>query len=128
MHEFSITSSLVDAVLDLARQKGSSRVLEVHLRIGKLRALSIDQVMFSYDVLAKGTILDGSKLFITETPGTVRCVACGYHAELEMDFHFGISPLACPQCAAALTIEGGDECVITRVLMLQPSEEKRDVH
>jgi len=128
MHEFSITSLLVDAVLDLARQKGSKKVLEVHLRVGKLRALSIDQVMFSYGVLTKGTILHGSKLFITETPGSVRCASCGYHAELEMDFHFGISPLDCPKCAALLTIEGGDECVISRVQMLLPSEEHQDVH
>lgn len=126
MHEFSITSSLVDAVLDLAKQKGSSRVLEVYLKVGKLRALSLDQVRFSYGILVKGTLLEGSRLFITEVPGNVRCSACGYHAELDMDFHFGIAPLACPQCATPLLIEGGDECVISRVRMLQPSKETQD--
>ncbi len=125
MHEFAITSSLVEALLDLAKQQGSRQVLEVHLRIGKLRALSTDQVRFSYDVLAKGTILEGSKLLVEESNGRVECTACGYKGEFDREgafaFHFGLPPLLCPVCGKALAIEGGDECVITRVRMVHPS-------
>lgn len=125
MHEFTFASSIHDALLDIAKQQGSSRVLEVHLKIGKLRALSIDQVKFSYDVLAKGTILEGSRLTVQESPGTVRCPACNYQGDFsptdDLPFHFGIPPLVCPKCGKNLTIEGGDECVITRVKMVAPS-------
>jgi hydrogenase nickel incorporation protein HypA/HybF len=125
MHEFSITSLLVESLLELARQRGASRVLEVHLRIGKLRALSVDQVRFCYGILVKGTILEGSRLFVRETQGIVRCAVCGYHGMFDSEgnsgFHFGIAGLICPRCANSLTIEGGDECVIARVRMLQPS-------
>lgn len=125
MHEFTITSSLVDAVLDLARKQDCRQVLEVHLRIGKLRALSVEQVKFSYEVLVKGTILEGSKLHVEETPGLVRCTACGYTKEFDSEvgvaYHFGVPPLLCPVCGDSLTVVGGNDCVITKVRMLIPS-------
>jgi hydrogenase nickel incorporation protein HypA/HybF len=125
MHEFTITSSIVEAVLDLARKQGSRMIQEVHLTIGKLRVLSIDQVKFCYDVLAKGTVLEGSKLIVEERTGNLRCPQCNYNSEFNPEndpsFHFGVPPLICPQCGNALTIEGGDELVITRVRMLLPS-------
>jgi hydrogenase nickel incorporation protein HypA/HybF len=125
MHEFTITSSIVETVLDLARKHGSRKIQEVHLTIGKLRVLSVDQVKFCYEVLAKGTILEGSKLIVEEAAGNLRCTQCGYYSEFNPDndpsFHFGIPPMICPQCGNSLTIEGGDELVITRVRMLLPS-------
>jgi len=124
MHEFSVTSWIVDALLDLAKRHGASSVQEVHLRIGSLRALSIDQVKFCYGVLAKGTTLEGSRLVIEEVPGKLRCSACSYRGEFNPQddaYHFGIPPLVCPECGAPLLIEGGDECVIAKVRMLLPS-------
>jgi hydrogenase nickel incorporation protein HypA/HybF len=128
MHEFTIASSIHEALIDLAKQQGSTRVLEVHLKVGKLRALSIDQMKFSYDVLSKGTILEGSRLTVEESSGSVKCPACDYNGEFSPDddlsFHFGIPPLICPKCGKSLTIEGGDECIITRVRMLAPSDSQ----
>jgi hydrogenase nickel incorporation protein HypA/HybF len=127
MHEFSVTSWIVEALLDLAKEQGASRVVEVHLRIGTLRALSIDQVKFCYEILTKGTVLQGSRLLVEETPGKLRCTACNYRGEFNSHddaFHFGIPPLACPECGEALSIEGGDECVIAKVRMTLPSAEE----
>jgi len=123
MHEMAVTSAIVEALLDLAAKNQSSRVLEVHLRIGMLRALSVDQVKFSFDILTKGTILDGSKLLIEETPGKISCPACGYSksgTENDQAHHFGIPVIFCPNCGGMLDIEGGDECTITKVRMLTP--------
>jgi len=124
MHEFSVTSWIVEALLDLVKKQGASRAVEVHLRIGSLRALSNEQVKFCYGVLAKGTALEGSKLVIEEVPGRLRCSACSYRGEFNPQddaYHFGIPPLACPECGQALEIEGGDECVIAKVRMQLPS-------
>lgn len=128
MHEYSIASSIVEAVLDQARQKNSSRVIEVQMKIGKLRVLSIDQVRFSYEILSKGTALEGSRFTVQETSGSVRCPKCGYAEEIETDdesFHFGIPSMICPSCGSNLSIEGGDECIITKVRMLVPTPSKR---
>lgn len=125
MHEFTITSAIVDALFDLANKQGAKRVLEVYLRIGKLRSLSSEQVRFSYGILTKGTILQGSKLIIEETDAHIRCAECGYKGQLDprddLGYHFAIPSLQCPHCQSPLSIEGGDECVITKVRMELPS-------
>jgi hydrogenase nickel incorporation protein HypA/HybF len=127
VHEYTIASSIVDTVLELATQQNSSKVIEVTMKIGKLRVLSIDQLKFSYDILSKGTPLQGSRLIVHETSGSVTCARCGYANRIETDdasFHFGILPMLCPNCGASLSIEGGDECVITKVRMLVPTASK----
>jgi hydrogenase nickel incorporation protein HypA/HybF len=129
MHEFTIASSIVETLLDLANKQGSSKVLEVHLRIGKLRALSTEQVSFSYNILAQGTVLEESQLAVEEMTGRVRCPNCNYQKEINPEddpsFHFGIPTLICPQCGGALNIEGGDECMITSVRMVLPTPEDK---
>ena len=130
MHEFTIASSIVESLLDLANKHGSSKVLLVHLKIGKLRALSTEQVAFSYNILAKGTALEGSKLIIEEQAGKLRCSNCNYQGEFnpedDSSFHFGIPPMVCPQCGSSLEIQGGDECMITSVRMVVPSVGQKD--
>jgi hydrogenase nickel incorporation protein HypA/HybF len=115
---------LAETVLDLAKKQGAVKVLEVYLRIGKLRVISIDQLTFSYQIIAKGTALEGSRLTIEETTGSVKCLACNYTQKFEPDdlsFHFGIPPMTCPTCGANLILDGGDECIITKIRMLAPS-------
>jgi hydrogenase nickel incorporation protein HypA/HybF len=125
MHEFSFASSIVESLLDLANKQGASKVLEVHLKIGKLRALSTEQLRFSYGILARGTVLEGSHLIVEESAGRLECPQCNYHGEFDpegdLSFHFGIPPLICPQCGGGLTIKGGDECMITSVRMVLPT-------
>lgn len=128
MHEYTIASSIVETLADLANKQGSSKVLEVHMRIGKLRALSTEQLTFSYNILTKGTALEGSKLSIEEATGRVRCPQCNYSKEFDPSgdpsFHFAIPSQACPECNTALNIEGGDECIITSVRMVVPTSEE----
>ena len=124
MHELAIATSLVEELLELVKKQSSSKVLEVHLRVGKLRVLSIDQLKFSYEILSKGTALEGSLLDVEETPGYARCTNCHHAEKLETDdlsFHFSLPQMTCPQCGTNLILEGGDECLITRVRMLAPS-------
>lgn len=124
MHELAVATSLTEALLELVKEHSSSKVLEVHLKIGKLRVLSIDQLKFSYEILSKGTALEGSILQVEETPGYARCTNCNYTEKLEIDdlsFHFSLPQITCPRCGVNLILEGGDECLITRVRMIAPS-------
>jgi hydrogenase nickel insertion protein HypA len=124
MHEFTVASLIVDALLDLAKKQGSKRVLDVHLRVGKLRSLSTEQVKFSYGILTKGTILEGSRLIVEEVTANVHCPKCGYDSKLDPDgdssYHFALPSLVCPRCRDALSIIGGDECIISKVKMELP--------
>lgn len=125
MHELSFASSIVESLLELANKQKASKVLGVHMRIGKLRAISTEQLRFSYGILAKGTILEGSQLTVEESAGSLRCPGCDYRGEFDpegdLSFHFGIPSLTCPRCGGGLDIEGGDECTITSVRMVLPT-------
>ena len=128
MHEFSIASLIVESLLDLVKKQGAKRVLEVHLQIGQLRALSAEQVKFSYGILTKGTKLQDSNLLIREVAANAHCLKCGYDSKLEsredMAYHFALPSLACPKCGDALTITGGDECTISKVKMELPTKNQ----
>ena len=119
MHEFSMTTKIVENVLEEARRHDAEKVLAVHLVIGKLTFLGIEQVRFSYDVLVKGTIMEGSKLHIEEKDGIVHCALCGYEGSLEYEddpvYHVPTPTLLCPKCGDKVKIAAGKECTIKSV-------------
>jgi hydrogenase nickel incorporation protein HypA/HybF len=79
MHELSITRNIVAIVSDCAQGR---RVRRVTLEVGKLSGVMTDAIAFCFDVVAKGTVLEGASLDIREVEGRARCAACG--AEFEM--------------------------------------------
>lgn len=66
MHELSITRNVVAICSEHA---AGMRVTRVTLEIGKLAAVLPDSLRFCFDVCAKGTMLEGARLEIRETPG-----------------------------------------------------------
>jgi hydrogenase nickel incorporation protein HypA/HybF len=122
VHEFSITSQIVQNVLAEAEKHGAKKITEVHLVIGKLTFLGLDQVRFAYGVLIKGTIAEGSKLVIEEQEGFVKCGNCGYQGGFKyMDdplYHVPVPTLKCPKCGSTVSIASGKECTIRNIKML----------
>jgi hydrogenase nickel insertion protein HypA len=129
MHEFSIATSVVDMLLELAQKRGiEGKLLEVHLRVGKLRAISIEQLKFSYQVLAKGKFLYGSRLIVEESPAIVHCPKCGFREDFRVaddSYHLALPNLSCPKCATNVAIEGGDEVMITKLRLRRASKKLR---
>ena len=66
MHEFGMATQIVENVLDEAKKHDAKKVDEVHLIIGKMTFLGVDQIRFSYDILVKDTILKDSKPLSSE--------------------------------------------------------------
>ena len=83
MHEMSITRNIVSIVSEHARDR---RVVRVRLEIGKLSAVIPEAVEFCFDVVAKGTLLEGAKLEIVQVPGLAQCRRCGAEVALESVF------------------------------------------
>ena len=130
MHEFSMTSQIVENVLQEARKRNAKKVTEVHLVIGKLTFLGLEQVRFSYKVLVDGTIMERSKLFIEEKEGTVKCTSCGHEGNFNYEddpmYHVLIPTLHCPKCNGLVEIVGGRECTIKSVELVLPMVAKVD--
>ena len=119
MHEFSITSQIVEKVLEEANKRNAKKVKEVHLSIGKLTFLGIEQVRFSYEVLIKNTIMEKSKLIIKEKEGIVRCEKCEYKGSIpytnDSTSHLSTPTFGCPNCGECTKIVEGKECILRNI-------------
>lgn len=77
MHELSIATSLVDMACETAGAMGGARVEALHLRLGPLAGVVKEALLFSFEVAAQGTAVEGARLEIETTAITALCPACG---------------------------------------------------
>lgn len=122
MHEVSIISSIIDSVVSELEKHQVEKVEEVYLTLGSLTFLGEDQLLFAYDVLSKGTKLDGSKLVIEKEGVEVRCRSCDYRGEpvnIEGDFHGMIPVLQCPRCGEDVEVIKGKSCTVRSIRVVQ---------
>ena len=83
MHELGITRNIVDIVSERA---GAAKVIRVSLQIGALSAVAPAAIRFCFDVVSKGTVLEGAELQIEEIPGRARCNTCGSEFAIEQPY------------------------------------------
>ena len=94
MHEMSIISGVIDAVVPSAEQAGAERVLAINLRIGDMTEVVDEALAFAFEALTEGTLLEGAKLNVTKVHPKSVCFECG--AEFDHDrFH-----RSCPSCGS----------------------------
>lgn len=89
MHELSICQAILDTVDTRAAGRAVRRV---DVRIGHLRQVVPDSLLFSWEMLTEGTELADCELVIEHVPAVVRCRSC--HAETTLEFPV----LACSAC------------------------------
>ncbi len=118
-----MTTQIVESVLEEAKKQDAKKVTEVHLIIGKLSFLGIEQVRFAYNILVEDTIMKGSKLTIEEKDGFIECSSCGYRGAIPFKddpaYHVPIPTLQCPKCGKAAKIVEGKECTIRSIRMVK---------
>ena len=94
MHELSIAVSLIDMATEEAERLGV-RVEALNLRLGALSGVVREALLFSFDLAAEGTAIEGARLEIEEIPVAVFCPACKEERTLP-----GIQDFRCPVCGA----------------------------
>jgi hydrogenase nickel incorporation protein HypA/HybF len=122
VHEFSVTSQIVQSVLAEAEKRGAKKVTEVDLIVGKLTFLGLEQLRFAFEALTKDTILEGANLVIEEQEGVVKCGNCGYEGGFKYEddplYHVPLPTLKCPKCGSVVEIAAGKECTIKSIKMM----------
>ncbi|MGQ9566093.1 MAG: hydrogenase maturation nickel metallochaperone HypA/HybF [Candidatus Bathyarchaeales archaeon] len=122
MHEGTITTQVVQSVLQEANKRNAKKVVEVQLVIGKLTFLNPEQVRFWYEILTRETIMADSRLIIEESEGIVKCPKCGYEGDFKYvddpAMHVPTPTLNCPKCGATVEIVGGKDCLIKNIKMM----------
>ncbi len=98
MHEMSVTQSVMDIVLEQAKEAGATRVKSVKLRFGALTSIVPDCVAFYFEQMTEGTIAEGAKLDVEMVPLRLKCGQCGeeFEGEDELD-------MVCPKCGNPFT-------------------------
>ena len=114
MHEVSVVSSMVDAILRELENYDVEKVEAVNVLIGDLTSLGAEQLEFAYEIVTRGTVLEGSKFNIEREEVRVRCKTCGYEGpadSLESDYlDHSIPVIACPKCGGGVDITAGQAC------------------
>ena len=112
MHEYSLMQNVVATILEeLQKTAGcpGGSALTVDLKVGALAVHSAEATRQAFEVLAKGTPLENSRLHLTILPVILTCPQCGYEGPLPaetVDPH-DLSPLVeCPRCGAAAPVDG----------------------
>ena len=122
MHEFSVMSEIVKAVIDETSKRNALKVESVTIEIGEYTMLGQEQLRFAFDVLSKDTLLEGAELDLQTLPGKVEC-ACGFSGEVPPANdapHKGVPMLECPKCGGVGSVVGGRECIIRDIRMVVP--------
>ena len=104
MHELSVCQAIADTV---AGHAAGRRVRRVNVRIGHLRQVVPDSLMFAWEVLTEGTDLAGCELSVDDVPAVVECAACGETTTLEWPVP------VCGRCGAIdVALRSGEEFLI----------------
>lgn len=116
MHELSIAHSLVDVAAAAAERAGAAKVVAVQVAIGTLSGVSIESLLFCFDIAASGTLLEGSRLVIREVPLAVYCSVCSREVALAEPNRF-----RCPDCGAPTPeIRRGRELAVESLEIEEP--------
>jgi hydrogenase nickel incorporation protein HypA/HybF len=82
-------------------------VEQVTVRIGHLRQVVPDALLFGWELLTDPTVLKGAELVIEQVPATVSCAQCGAETTLDLPV------LACGSCGSfEVTLLTGDEFLV----------------
>lgn len=95
MHEYAITRSIIQTVVEEAAKVGSDKITEIRLVIGDLSSILDESVQMYFDLIGKGTAADGARLVFKRIPAQFRCKACGFIYDKP------VKGFDCPQCGGA---------------------------
>jgi hydrogenase nickel incorporation protein HypA/HybF len=114
VHELSIAEAIV-AVAE--RNAKGRRVAKVEVQVGHLRQVVPSSLEFAFELVTRGTSLDGAELEIEEVPTSVACRSCGAEGRVDE------LPFACPSCGGVdVDVTSGDELLVV-ALELEEKEQ-----
>lgn len=106
MHELSICASIADIVTRHAQER---TVEVIRVRIGQLRQVVPETLVYCWTLVSEDTPLDGSRIEVESVPARLRCRGCGAEREV------GPYPVfVCESCDSTKTeVIAGEEFLIT---------------
>jgi hydrogenase nickel incorporation protein HypA/HybF len=106
VHELSICASIADIA---TRHAAGRPVSVINVRVGQLRQIVPDTLVYCWGLLCEDTSLAGSRIIVETVPARIRCRSCERTADV------GDLPVfACAGCGGIdVEIVAGEEFLIT---------------
>jgi hydrogenase nickel incorporation protein HypA/HybF len=70
MHEYGIAESILKGTLKKMEEHGLKKVDSVKLRLGRLNMLTQSALQEAFDIVSKGSTLEGTRLEVEEVDGS----------------------------------------------------------
>lgn len=110
MHEMSLCEGILQILEEQAKQQHFTQVKAVHLEVGVLAGVELSSLEFSYDIVMKDSLAQGSRLILHEKSASAWCMQCMQTVEIKKHGE------ACPCCQSfQLQINTGEEFRITEL-------------
>lgn len=110
MHEYGLMQDVVNAALASCGREPDRRVACVQVEVGEFAVASQESLETAFEILTRGTSLEGSSLAISRVPGRAACEACGFEGSAS-DLGDQVSEppvvLLCPACGFPLLVKAG---------------------
>ena len=104
MHELSLCRAVADVATSYAEQRDVTRVT---LRVGHLRQVVPETLVFCWKMVTDGTELAGCELVVEHVPAVGVCRPCGARNELEKPV------LRCAACGSRdVSLVSGEELLV----------------
>lgn len=113
MHEYGLMENVIAAIKAELQKSGETPAgpsLEVILKVGALEMHSEEATRQAFEVLTKGTPLEGARLNLIILPVTLSCPQCGFQGPLPLgaaDPHAALPVAECPRCGSVAPVQGG---------------------
>ncbi|MHC1598983.1 MAG: hydrogenase maturation nickel metallochaperone HypA/HybF [Candidatus Methanofastidiosia archaeon] len=117
MHEVSVAQTIIDAVMNEAKEQKAVRILGVTLALGELTMINTEQIVFWIQSFLEGTIGEGAFVNIETIHGKVQCNNCNVVTDVFIEddgiSHYIIPDFTCGHCNSKNTfICQGREMII----------------
>ncbi|MBF0489339.1 MAG: hydrogenase maturation nickel metallochaperone HypA [Candidatus Omnitrophica bacterium] len=86
MHEGQFTEKIVEVVLGELKKHPGNKIKTVKVKVGDVYHLVLESVLMHFDIVVKGTPLEGVRLDLEEEPLRVCCEQCHRSGPVE-DHH-----------------------------------------
>jgi len=119
MHEANFTEQIVSTILNELKKYPDDRPRGAKVLVGEMLHLVPESVHMHYQLLTRGTPLEGIALDLVEVPVKIRCNHCGTEGAVE-DHHL----LMCTACSTMnVKLVSGNE-IWVEVVELETKEQK----
>lgn len=92
MHEYGVTQSIIDTVVEEAKKNNVKKIKFITLVIGELSSIVDESVQMYFDVLSQGTQAEGAQLTFRRVKAQLQCRKC------ERIFEMVKGNFNCPYC------------------------------